>query len=80
VTDRTLGDLIDSLGVTLNLDDDDLVSDAIIITKIINANSEVSVSIGKSESLTWLDELGLLVAANDIVRSEGFTNRDNPGE
>lgn len=64
----TTGQLLDSLGVTLDLGDGDIVPDAIVVAKVVEADGSVKVAIGSSEATTWLDELGLVTAASDIVR------------
>lgn len=72
---RTVGDLIDNLGVTLDLDDTDIIPDCLVIAKTVDADGQVSIAIGASESLTWLDQLGLLTAASDVARC-GYMHQD----
>lgn len=72
MADRKAGELLDALNVTLEVDDTDMVTDAIVIAKNVMANGEVSVIIGKSESTSWLEQLGLVYAAADIMREGGY--------
>jgi hypothetical protein len=76
VADRQVGELLDSLGTTLDIDDGDMVTDAIVIAKIVLPDGRVSLGIGKSESTTWLEQLGLVYAAADIIRQSGYHQED----
>jgi len=76
MTMQPVGDLLDSLGVTLHLNDGDMVPDVVVVAKVVDEHGEVSVGIGISESMSWVDQLGLLTAAADIARRD-YTQRDD---
>ena len=65
---RKLGELLDTLGVELEMDDGDLVSNAVVILKIIAEDGSIQLGIASSESLDWIAQLGLIEAARDVVR------------
>lgn len=71
-----VGDLVDSLGVTLEYDEDDMIPDVVVLAKIVAADGGVSVGIGSSETLSWIDQIGVLTAASDIVR-QGYQRRED---
>lgn len=73
--ERKVGELLDSLGITLELDDREMTSDALVVAKTIDEDGQVAITIGKSESMTWLDQIGMVTAASDIIR-QGFTRKD----
>lgn len=72
MSDRPVGDILDGLGVTLDLDDGDLVVSAVVIAKIIGESQrEPAVAIGVDESCTWLDQFALVKRADQIVSAPG---------
>lgn len=66
VSDRPAGQLLDTLGVTLDYGDTDLVPDVVVVAKVIDEYGDVSIGIGSSESLTWVDQIGMLTAATSL--------------
>lgn len=73
MAEQKIGDLLDSLNTTLDLDSGDMVTDIIVIAKVVSAKGGVSIGIGQSESTTWLDELGLVHGALGIIQQNRFT-------
>ncbi len=80
MADQPAGPILDGLGVTIDLADGDLVSDALIIAKIVDADGNVTVSLSSNETMSWLDQLALLVAGSDIVRRPRYDVRDTDDE
>ncbi len=76
MTDQPIGPVLDGLGVTIDLADGDLVSDAVVIAKVVSADGDVTVALSSSESMSWLDQFGLISAANAVVSRERFETRD----
>lgn len=76
MTDQPAGPILDGLGVTIDLADGDLVENAIVIAKVLGPDGGVTVSLSSSESMSWLDQLGLLVAGSDVVRQPRYEVRD----
>lgn len=80
MAEQPAGPIVDGLGVTIDLADGDLVADALVIAKVVDENGNVSVSVSSNPSMSWLDELGLIVAASDLVRRPApVEHRDDTG-
>lgn len=73
--DQPIGQLLDTLGVTAELDDGDLVTDALVILKILQPDGSIALSIGATDTRDWINQTGLLRAAIDI--SEGNIRRSD---
>ncbi|MFG3173637.1 hypothetical protein ACGFZC_01035 [[Kitasatospora] papulosa] len=73
MADQQIGQLLDSLGVTADLDDGDLVTDALVILKVLQPDGSIALSIGATDTRDWINQTGLLRAAIDI--SEGNIRR-----
>lgn len=73
MADQQIGQLLDTLGVTADLDDGDLPVDALVLIKVVKADGVVSFVKGVSESLDWITSLGMLSAALHI-ENEGYVN------
>lgn len=59
----TLGQIIDGLGCTHSLEEGDLVADAVVILKVIEADGTVRLSTCWSENISWLERSGMLRTA-----------------
>jgi hypothetical protein len=57
---------LDQLGIELDLDDQDLISDAVLIAKVHKPDGGVSVVLRTSAGTDWVTQRGLIAAANDI--------------
>lgn len=79
VTVRKVGDLLDSLGVTADLRDDDLPAAAVVLLKIVGDDGKVAIAVGDSEGLSWLDQFAIVGAGWQIVRDGQFEDRENEG-
>ncbi|MFD8545667.1 hypothetical protein [Streptomyces sp. NPDC059649] len=73
MAEQQIGQLLDALGVTVDLDEGDLPTDALIILKAIKADGSVTLIKGRSESVDWVTALGMMTAAQTIENS-GFIN------
>jgi len=73
VPDRQIGQLLDTLGVTADLDDGDMVTDAHVTLKVVRADGEVAVIKAISEALDWVTALGMLTAVLEIENG-GYVN------
>ncbi|MBW3663559.1 MAG: hypothetical protein KY469_10705 [Actinobacteria bacterium] len=60
---RHIGELIDSLGVETELDNDDLVAAAVVLLKVIEPDGQVRLSIAWSEGMSWLERVGMVAVA-----------------
>lgn len=64
--EQPLGPIIDGLGCTPSLEEDDLVAAAVVVMKVIEPNGTVRLSISWSDGLGWIERLGMLRAAERI--------------
>ncbi|KAB2384745.1 hypothetical protein [Actinomadura montaniterrae] len=63
------------LGIALDLDEGDLISDAVLIAKIHKADGAVIVASKASDGTDWVTRRGLIAAAGD-VESGGYQERE----
>ncbi len=76
MTDQPIGPVLDGLGVTIDLADGDLVEDAVVLAKVVDADGGVTLSISSSEAQSWLDQLGLVTAGYHLLRHAAYETRD----
>ena len=76
MADEPIGRVLDGLGVTLDLDDGELVETALVITKIVGADGTVLLGMYGPDGLSWLEKLGLLEAARHRVTTQPWADRD----
>lgn len=67
MTEQPIGPILNGLGVTIDLDDGDLVASAFVIAKVIDADGEASLTLADSEGMSWIEQNGLLASAQQIV-------------
>ena len=77
-----VGEVLDSLDVTVALDDGDLVSDAVVLVKVIEADGAVKMATVWSSGLGWIERLGMLTAAqqSESLPPDLASIRDVDGE
>ena len=63
------------LGISLDLDDGDLISDAVLIAKVHKPDGTVVIASKATEGTDWVTRRGLVAAAAD-VESGGYTERE----
>ncbi|WP_225825607.1 hypothetical protein [Streptomyces naphthomycinicus] len=64
--DQQIGQLLDTLGVTADLTEDDMPTDAVVLLKVVRRDGTVALVLACSESLDWIGQTGMLRAAIDI--------------
>lgn len=69
MSEQPAGPVLDGLGVTLELEAGDLVASALVLAKVVTANGQTQLLIADSEGMSWLDQLGLVAAADAIIRT-----------
>lgn len=69
MAEQKIGYLLDSLGITLDLAEDDLITDAVVLIKIVGGEGGVGLGIANSEGCSWLEQLGLITAADQVIRN-----------
>lgn len=62
-TTTSIASIVESLGVTLTLEDDDLVTDAVLIAKVVEADGTERLALTWSDGMSWVTRYGLLTAA-----------------
>ena len=68
-----IGNLLDSLGIDLELDDDELVAGAIVLLKTVDSDGDVGLRIRWSPGLGYLERIGMLVAGQQ-TETDGLRN------
>lgn len=68
---------LEQLGISIDLGAGDLIASAVMITKIVKPDGSVVVGIYDSDGMSWVDQLGLLAAAKEIIRDNSSFD---PGE
>ncbi|WP_300680737.1 hypothetical protein [Nocardioides sp.] len=58
-----MGQLIDSLGVTHEPADGELISDVVVLLKVITPDGRVCLRQAWSEGMSWIERIGMLRAA-----------------
>lgn len=66
MSDGPIGSVIDGLGVTMRIEDDDLVSDVMVIAKVVDGNGNVRLSTAWSDGMSWIERLGMLAATQSV--------------
>ncbi|MDN5931833.1 MAG: hypothetical protein L0I24_12355 [Pseudonocardia sp.] len=68
MTDQKVGAQLDALGVTLDLDEHQHISDAVVLARLGDATDGcTALVIGASAGCDWIAQLGLLVGARIVV-------------
>lgn len=75
--EQPIGQLVDALGVRIDLDEGDLPTDAYVALKIVKADGTVSLANGRSESLDWITALGMITAAQHVQNSGYIDTADD---
>ncbi|PVC80615.1 hypothetical protein DBP19_36365 [Streptomyces sp. CS090A] len=65
--EQKIGDILDRLGVTLDMDDGDLIASALVIAKVIDADGDAQLAMMTSDGLSWIEQNGLLASAQQVV-------------
>ncbi|GAA3153631.1 hypothetical protein ACFQ0X_43630 [Streptomyces rectiviolaceus] len=67
MTEQPIGPILDGLGVSLEVDDGDLIASAVVILKVLDKDGDAALALATSEGLSWIDQNGLLASAQQIV-------------
>lgn len=67
MTDQKIGQAVDALGVTADLDDEDMVTDCIVLLKVLQPDGSIAMSIGTTDSTDWINQKGLLQSAPELT-------------
>lgn len=73
MSDQKVGELLDTLGVTLDLEEGQQVTEVVVLAKLSDFRTgETAVVLGISDGLDWIAQRGILSAAQFVV------DTDNP--
>jgi hypothetical protein len=78
--EQKIGQILDSLGVTMCLDPGDLVTDVVVIMKVVEEDGTVNIGVTKSEGTDWITKLGLLNAADRLEGNRFRSAEDAAGD
>lgn len=68
-----MSDVLDQLGLTLDIQDGDMVTDAVLVMKVHQADGQIVVACRQTEGTDWITARGLIAAAED-VESGGYAD------
>lgn len=74
---RKIGDILDGLDVELDMDDGDLVASALVLAKVIQADGTVTLGMAQSDGCSWIEQAGLLAAAQQVVNQAPVISDDD---
>ena len=73
---KAIGDLIDALGIEASVGPGELVSGAIVILKVVQADGSTRLSMVPSDGLGWIERAGMLRVAEQMEATSGFAGND----
>lgn len=65
--ETTMGNLIDSRGLDLFLDEGDFVTDIVVVAEVMTEDGRKRLAVVADEHTNWLKEMGMLTAAQKQV-------------
>lgn len=71
-----LTDRLDQMGINSELDEGELISDAIVVMKVITAEGEPYVFVTSSDGLDWITAIGMMDVAGDQIAGGTETTED----
>jgi hypothetical protein len=77
MAEQPIGERLDSLEVTADLDDTDMVADALVILKVVQDDGSIALSIGTTDNRDWISQAGLLHAALEVTQGRYTSDRDD---
>jgi hypothetical protein len=77
MAEQRIGSALDALGVSADLDDTDMVADALVILKVVQDDGSIALSIGATDSRDWISQSGLLHAALEVTHTGYTRDRDD---
>ncbi|MEU5853955.1 hypothetical protein ABZ799_01385 [Nocardiopsis dassonvillei] len=72
-----MGTSLDHLGIDVELEDGDLIASAVLISKIIKPDGTVAIAISDSDGMSWVEQLGLIAAAREIISATSHFDEDD---
>lgn len=75
---RAIGQTIDSLGLKVAMAADDMITNVVVLVKVVDRHGDVALVLASDVATTWLDQLGMIYAAADITRNAQAEPRGDP--
>lgn len=76
MSDQKVGALLDSLGVTMDLGEDQQLVEVVVLGKVAHFDTGgTSVVLGNSEGLDWISQRGIVSAAQHVLDSADSVER-----
>lgn len=69
MAEQKIGEFLDSSGISFDLDDGDFITGAVVLAKIVDPNGGVALGIANTDGCSWLEQLGLITAADHVIRT-----------
>lgn len=81
MSDRKAGEILDPLGLTLDVDDDQQVTEAVVIARCVSfgEDSRTSLIVTTTPGLDWISQAGLFAAAQQVIAAQppSFADEDD---
>lgn len=77
MADQDITEILAGRGCTLDLDDGDMVTDAIVLCRVSNAEGGTSLGIALTEGTSWFDQFGLVKAAENMLDQGEWRSTDD---
>lgn len=70
MSDQSAGPLLDALGVTLDIEEGQQLTEVLVVGKLADFNGDggTALVIGASAGIDWVSQFGLLAAADMVLR------------
>ena len=70
MTEQQIGQLVDTLGITADLEEGDMVSEAVVILKVVQEDGSIAIAVGASDTRDWINQRGLLHSALELTSGQ----------
>lgn len=77
MAERDLAEILSGRNATLEMEDGDMVTDAVVLCRISGANGETRIGMSITEGTSWLDQFGMVKAAGNILDFAAWTDEDD---
>jgi hypothetical protein len=77
MAEQDIANLLAGRGATIDLNDGDIVADAVILMRVSNAEGGSSLGLATTEGTSWLDQFGLVKAADNMLSSADWRGEDD---
>lgn len=64
-TPQLIGEILDSRGIKLTLDEEDFITDIVVVAQVVKEDGSTHVAVVESEGTDWIKTIGLLGIAKE---------------